>query len=126
MLHALVELVGRTGSGEFQLRYQDEEQPVVWMAVAKYQNKKAVPNLGGAGKSLREHHMAECAAALDPILAVYRLAERLVDGGSCVHCGKTTMLHDSWQSPPPESEKEWFCHFVYDPELATYIQGCKA
>lgn len=125
-LAALVDLIRRTGSHQFQLRHQDDEQPVVWMAVALYPRKSAIPDLGSAGKSLRHRHLAECAAGLDPIVAVYRLAEQLVDGGECVHCRRITMLWESWQTPMPKRMAGHdICYHVYDPELATFTMSCK-
>lgn len=98
-LTALVELIAATGSTEFQLRYDDEEEPVAWIAVAKYPGVSAIPNSGGAGKALRRKHRAELAGALDPIMAVYRLAELLIDGGQCTTCREPTVLLESSDAP---------------------------
>lgn len=124
MLNGLVDLIQRTGASSFQMRYQDDEEPVVWTAVAVYPKKSAIPSVEAAGKSLRTKHLAETAGALDPIMAAWRLAAILVDGGQCVHCRKATMLCESWERPPSREEKRLFCWFVYDPELGRYDQTC--
>jgi len=125
---ACVDLIRRTGSDAFQLRYSDDEEPTVWMAVATYPNAKVIPNVGGAGKQLRRQHKAECASGLDPIVAVHRLAQLLIDGGQCVKCRRSTMLEESWQRPVTEVWPvlgDEFCWRVYDPELATFTIGCE-
>jgi hypothetical protein len=101
---AAVELIGRTGAGEFQLRYSDDEKPVVWMAVAKY----------------GDHY--EAAASVDPMQAVFRLCETLVDGGTCAHCGRPTGIADSLGRMPLD---ELVCWYQYDPELETFRRGCE-
>lgn len=122
---ALVDLIGRTGASNVQVRYSDDETPTVWLAVAEYPKQSAVPNIGGAGKSLRVKHLAETAAALDPVLALYRLVELIVDGGQCTHCQRMTMLWESWTNPPRDPASGEVCFHVYDPELAKFTIGCK-
>lgn len=102
---AAVDLIGRTGASEFQIRYSDDESPTVWFAVAKYGLK------------------AECDAALDPGMAVMRLAERLIDGGQCTHCHKPTGLDpDSIDCMPLN---ELICWYQFDPELEKFRRGCE-
>jgi hypothetical protein len=103
-LPAAVELIGRTGSEGFQLRYCDEEKPVVWLALAEY----------------GDHW--EVAAAMAPGTAIFRLCEQLVDGGKCTHCGRPTgVTFDFDPMPVPES----VCWYQWDPELATFRRGCE-
>ena len=66
LVAAIAGLVGHTGAEGFQLRYSDDEQPVVWMAVGTYPGGRA-----------------EADAGLTPGEAAWRLGERLVDGGTC-------------------------------------------
>lgn len=102
---AAVGLIGRTGAENFQLRYQDDEEPTVWVAVATY--KKG----------------AEAAASLDPVRAILRLAEELVDGGMCAHCKKPSGLDaDSLEAMPMD---DVICWYQYDPELKTFRRGCE-
>jgi hypothetical protein len=125
---ACVDLIRRTGSTVFQLRYSDDEEPMVWMAVATYPSALAMPNTSGLGKQLRIKHKAECASALDPILAVHRLCEQLIDGGQCVHCKRATMMEENWSNPVNDVFKyldREFCWRVYDPELKTFTIGCQ-
>ena len=63
-----VDLIGRTGATGFQIRYSDDEEPTVWVAVANHRGTHSV------------------AAALHPGRAVMRLCEELIDGGECTHC----------------------------------------
>jgi hypothetical protein len=101
---AAVDLIGRTGAKQFQIRYSGDEQPVVWAAVVIY----------GDG--------AEAAGALHPTVAVLRLAELLVDGGQCTHCRRPTGLDpDSIDRLPFD---DVVCWYQFDPELATFRRGC--
>ncbi len=103
---AAVDLIGRTGAESFQLRYSDEEQPVIWVAVAGYSGSR---------------HEAD--ASLDPVRAVLRLAERLVDGGKCQHCHRHTGLDpDSIDKMPLDA---FICWYQFDPELRTFRRGCE-
>lgn len=105
-LLAGVQMLQRTGATSFQLRYSDDEHPTIWMAVAEY--------AGG---------IHEAAAALDPVRAVLRLLETLIDGGRCTHCGRPTGIDpDSIESPPMD---QLVCWYLFDPELATFRRGCE-
>ena len=73
-LVAAVDLIGRTGAQGFEIAYDDDTGPVVWNATATYQGAK------------------KWRSADDPVVAVELLAEDLVDGGLCVHCGRTSAL----------------------------------
>lgn len=105
-LTAGVDFIRRTGSKTFQLRYSDDEQPVVWIAVAGYPD---------------ERH--EVDASLDPIRAVLRLCERLADGGQCVHCGRPTGLDPDTIETMPLNDL--ICWYQFDPELRTFRRGCE-
>ena len=101
---ALIAMIGRTGAGSFQIRYSDDEDPVVWIAVSEHHG----------------HHTA--AGGMTPLEAVYRLAELLIDGGECQHCHRptgVTLDHDDMPLDP------LICWYQYDPELATYRRGCE-
>jgi hypothetical protein len=92
-----VALIGRTGAKNFRVGYSDPDdgEPTVWYAAAG-------SDLGG-----------EAGAALDPVKAVMRLCEQLIDGGTCTHCHQLTIFDDN-----PGV-------YAWDPELATFRRGCE-
>lgn len=105
-LVAAVDMIRRTGSRNFQLRFHDDEQPVVWIAVAIYDDTHA-----------------DAAASLDPVRAVLRLCEQLIDGAKCVHCDRPTGFDpDSLDTMPLNA---LVCWYQYDPELQTFRRGCE-
>lgn len=105
-LKAGLEFIGRTGAKSVGLRYHDEEEPVVWIAVAGYANDRF-----------------ETDAALHPIRAVLRLCERLCDGGQCAHCGRPTGLDPDSLDTMPMGDV--VCWYQYDPELKKFRRGCE-
>ena len=105
---AAVDMIGRCGAKDFQIRY-DEEEPTVWMAVASF---------GQDGKALYEVD-----AALDPLTAALRLAERLVDGGTCTKCGRPSGLDPTNIETMPLNAV--FCWYQFDPELRVFRRGCE-
>jgi hypothetical protein len=106
-LIAVAHMVGATGAKQFQIRYSDDEQPVVWMAVATY-----------AGDGV------QVAAAITPEVAAWELAEKLLDGGKCNLCGKPTMLLDDQRPalPPGFTAPVEFC--VYRLRNNKIVRGC--
>jgi hypothetical protein len=105
---AAVDMIGRTGATSFQIRYSDDEQPTVWMAVAEYQR--------GEGTYF------DAAAGMDPLRAVLRLCELMIDGGFCTHCHKPTGFTEDFDPMPLE---EAVCWYQFDPELKTFRRGCE-
>jgi hypothetical protein len=111
---AAVKLLERTGSREFQIRYDDDPEPTVWIALGRWE-------VITAGPTVHRGHW-ECAAAMDPLRAVLRLADQVLDGGTCMHCGKPTgVAHDPDEMPGGE----FVCWYQFDPELAVYRRGCE-
>lgn len=107
-IEAGIALIRRTGSTQFQLRYHDEEQPLVWIAVAAH-----------PGRAPR----FEAAASTDPVRAVLRLCEQLIDGGLCTHCHRPSGLEpDSLDTMPLNRT---ICWYQFDPENATFRRGCE-
>lgn len=104
---ATVELIRRTGASSFQVRYSDDEEPVVWLAVANFQSPEAW----------------EVGAGQTPLRAIWRLAETLLDGGQCRHCERPTAVTDDWTGRMPLDEL--VCWYRYDPELKTYRRSCE-
>ena len=100
---ALIDMLGRTGAREFQLRFSDDEVPVIWMAAARWKN-----------------HW-EAAGATTPYLAMFRLAESVMDGGECTHCHKPTGIDDRLERDPlMEASEVMFCWYRWDPENKTF------
>ena len=116
-LVAAVKLVRRTGARTFTLRYSDDEEPTVWMAVGEWLWRDGGP----VAKDGETRY--EVAAALTPLVASMRLLDQIVDGGTCAHCGKTTAVSDNWQAPTLLDEH--ICWYVYDPELQEFRRSCE-
>lgn len=105
-LTAAVEMIGRTGAETFAMRWSDEEQPVVWMAVAGYADGRH-----------------EAAAALNPVRAALRLCEQLIDGGACQHCHRPSGFDpDSIDELPLDG---LVCWYQFDPELEKFRRACE-
>jgi hypothetical protein len=102
---ACVDFLGRTGAASFQIRYSDDEQPVVWMAVGEW----------------AQGH--ECAAGLTPLSAVVRLVEQVGDGGMCAHCGRASGVSTDWAHEQPLDQL--ICWHVYDPETRKFRRSCE-
>lgn len=119
---ACVDLIGRTGAEGFQIRYSDDEEPVVWIAVAGYKRSGDPKSGNPAKRSERMHH--EAGAALAPDLAAFRLLETLVDGGKCTHCHRPTGVDNDWAGGQPLDDL--VCWYVYDPELKKFRRGCES
>lgn len=100
----------RLGVTDVQVRYSDDQDPVVWMAVASVRRQTGGP-------------VHEAAAALDPSEAIKRLAAQLVDGGQCAHCGKPTGFEVDWSAPTFGTD-QLVCWVTYDPELKRIRLGC--
>lgn len=101
---ALIELLRRCGLTGLQMRYSDDEKPVVWMAVAC---------VGEAGYAV--------AASFDPEKAIDNLSEEMIDGGACNHCGRPAGVMHELGSMPAARE---ICWYQYDPSLKRYARHC--
>lgn len=105
---ACVELIGRTGAQDFQLRYSDDLEPTVWIAVAQWHR---------AGES---YHL--CAAGMNPLEAAFALCEQAIDGGECQHCHKASGVALGFDAMPLKGS---VCWYQYDPEMVTFRRGCE-
>lgn len=118
---AALVLVERTGARSVQIRYSDDEQPVVWFIVALYVvDDRRLPTAGEG------HEAWESASGPSPLVAAMRLCERLVDGGQCAHCGRPSGFHEDITAPTGTILDEALCWYQWDPELATFRRGCEA
>lgn len=105
VLTACVELCHRVGAVSYETRYSDDHEPVVWMAIAMFRTGKF-----------------EVDAGRTPQLAAWRLVERLVDGGQCLHCHRVTGVT---LDVGKQLAEELVCWYQYDPELKTFRRGCE-
>jgi hypothetical protein len=101
---AAVALIGRTGATEFNIRYCDEDKPVVWMALARW-----------------DKHW-EVGAALTPLDAVFRLCEEVIDDGRCQHCQRPTGFSPELDTLPLD---KLVCWYQWDPSHKEFRRGCK-
>lgn len=104
-LTAAIDLIGRTGARSFQIRYDDDPEPTVWIADAAW----------------KDGH--ECGAGMTPLRAVERLLETIVDGSTCVPCGRVAGVQSDFTARLPFPDT--VCWYVYDPELTTYRRSCE-
>lgn len=102
---ASLDLLRRTGLKEFQIRYDEEQDPIVWVAVGKW----------------GDHYEAE--GAMTPLKAIIRLLERVLDGGTCAYCTRPAGVSTDWRNSLPLDEV--FCWWIYDPETESFRRGCE-
>jgi hypothetical protein len=109
-----IDLLRRTGMSNFRIGFTDEEDgpPVIWHATAAY-----VLRL--------ETTKYEVAAALDPVEAVMRLCEKIVDGGLCTHCNQNTIFYYEEPVNPGIFLEKLGCVYAWDPELKIFRRGCE-
>jgi hypothetical protein len=111
-----IDLARRVGARTFQLRYSDDEEPVVWMAVAGFSQRNGRPVASG---KVNAHVVG---AALEPVGAVLSLLDELIDGAECQHCHRPAgVAHDLDEMPLGDH----VCWYQFDPELATYRRACE-
>lgn len=117
---AAVKLLERTGAKTFRIGYSDEDDgpPTVWYACATWQHVTAGPTVHSGG---------EAAAALDPVQAVLRLCEQVIDGGECTHCRRPTIFEADMPMGTAIDHvlDDMGCVYSWDPELATFRRSCE-
>ena len=86
--------------------HSDDEEPVVWFVVAVY-----------------DVDVWEVDAAENPLNAINRLLERLIDGSKCKHCNRPAGFEPNLLVRMPMDKM--ICWYQYDPELKTYRRGCE-
>lgn len=115
---AALDLIRRSGALSVQVRYSDDEQPVVWMVVAEHKvDRRGLPTSGKAEPS-SDHHTV--GAGLNPVRAALMCAERLIDGRQCAHCLRPSALdteEDGLNIP-------FACMVRYNATVEAYEQGC--
>lgn len=101
---AALDMLGRTGAEEFQMRWCEEEEPTIWMAMARWKGTW------------------EVAAAMGPNQALFRLCDQVIDGGKCMYCHRPTgFAVELGDMPLPRD----ICWYQFDPELVTFRRGCE-
>ncbi len=115
-----VDLIRRTGAREFQIRYCEEEEPVVWMALAMHliRDGRPVPDDGAETWSV--------GSGFTPTAAIFSLCDSLMDGGTCQHCGRPTgFIPDNERQVDEELGAPFVCWYRWDPELQTFRRKCE-
>jgi hypothetical protein len=110
---AAIDLIERTGADSFMIRFCDEEEPVIWSAMATW------PEMYG-----NPEHWDVC-SGVTPWQALFRLCEAAIDGGSCKHCKRPTAVDDKPADPVLMITEEHVCWYRYDPELRTFRRQCE-
>lgn len=113
-----IQLLERTGARSFQIRYQDDEKPTVWLAIAQYgvDPKTRIPLPKGG---IITYNVA---ASLSPLGAVMRLCDESVTGGVCTHCNRPAGFDENFGQMPLE---EHICWYQWDPETKKFRRGCQ-
>ncbi len=75
-----VDLLRRTGMREFQIRFCEEDEPVVWIAVARHDV------IGGKPVAKGGSPVWSAGAGMNPTAALFALCDSLIDGGICRYC----------------------------------------
>jgi hypothetical protein len=74
-LLAAIDLIGRTGAHSFEVGFDDDQTPTTWWAQARYSGRLMFTD-----------------DEPDPLHAVEQLLLRIVNGGRCTHCRRTTTV----------------------------------
>jgi hypothetical protein len=110
-----VELLRRTGAREFQLRFSDDQDPLVWIALCRHGTENGRPIRKG-GKTVWT-----AAAGLTPTAALFRLCDELIDGGTCQHCRRPSGFH---AEPGAAPRVPGVCWYRWDPRSETFARSC--
>lgn len=109
---AAIDYIRRTGASSVQVRYSNDQTPIVWMAIAEYDGRNPAGIKG-----------FEVDAANTPLAAAVRLCERVGDGAICTHCNRPSGFEPTLLLRMPLDDK--ICWYQYDPELKVYRRGCE-
>lgn len=108
-----LDMLRRAGAIKFRIGYSDETEgdPVVWHVVATWELTDG-----------HVHH--EVGAGLDPVAAMMRVCEDVIDGGHCVHCHRMTIFVSALDELSPMLDAMG-CVYAYDPERRTFRRSCE-
>lgn len=111
-LLATISFLRSLGAKTVQVRYSDDEDPDIWIILAKFD-----------GHNRYKIDGVEVDAGLDPLSASVRLCERIIDGHKCRYCNKVIALEvDSLAKLPFDQA---ICWYQWDPELKIIRRGCE-
>jgi hypothetical protein len=114
---AAIDLIRRAGAREIQLRYDDVQAPIVWVATAGFSIIDGKPSARG---KINAH---QAGGGLDPLLAIFALCRACLDRqGKCTRCGRSTMFDETFDPQPLES---YYCWRQWDPEMKTFRRSCE-
>jgi hypothetical protein len=114
-------LVRRTGAKQVQVRYSDDEAPVVWIAVGGwFRGPDGVPVASG------DELIYEAAAGPSPTVAMNRLLDQIVDGGVCPNCERPTGFIAKGEALPPEGSamQQMCCWWTWSDQDECYGRDC--
>lgn len=112
-----IDLVRRNGARDVQIRYDDEQNPIVWVVVAGFSIIDGKPSARG---KVNAH---QAGGGLNPLTAIFALCRACLDRkGVCNHCGRNTMFDEHFEPQPLE---EFYCWYQWDPEVKTFRRGCE-
>lgn len=111
-LLAAIAFIRSLGAKQVQLRYSDDEEPDIWIVVAKFNKRNRI-----------HADEMEIDASFTPTQAALRLIERLVDGHECRFCRKRMALEATTLARMPFDQL--ICWYQYDPELKVIRRGCE-
>lgn len=115
---AAITLLGNTQARGVSIGYVDpEDEPgleaIVWYAQASWTTTRN----GEAGR------MYHAGGGMTPWEALYGLLEKVMDGGTCAHCGKTAGVEEDFSALLPLPEH--VCWWVFDPETKLFRRSCE-
>lgn len=114
---AAVDLVRRTGARKIQIRYDKEQDPIVWVAVAEFSI------IDGQLSNTGEINAHQAGGGLDPLSAIFALCRACLDRkGTCILCGRNTMFDETFAAHPLE---EFYCWRQWDPEMKVFRRSCE-
>lgn len=114
---AAIDFLKRQGAREFQIRYDEEQAPIVWVAVVGYAWRDGRPRSSGKINGY------QTGAGLDPLSAIFDLLRSSLNfRGRCQHCERNTMFDESFGEQPLD---DVYCWYQWDPELQSYRRGCE-
>lgn len=114
---ALIAAFASWGAGTFSVGYTDDTFPglVVWLATVTLDPRQV--ERAGHDPTVPVHRFG---SGPTPDAAIADVAEKLVDGAACAHCGRPVAVElDHGATWPPA-----FCAYQYDPELDRIRRGC--
>jgi len=102
---ATIDLLTRIGAIDVQIRYCEEQQPLIWMVVAEFK--------------VEDDPVYRVGAGLDPVQAAFGLADELISGWFCAHCHRPSAFQ-----PYAGMPDSIYCLYQWQPELGAFERAC--